>query len=108
MIWMQKQKRISSIWKFRIGIEAMFDLKLPDASSVKPIKADSCAVGKGWISPPWLPLCGLVFGFDSPIYFQAIAIARQYIGFQILRSLFIFADVFLDRCAFQSIGSKTF
>ena len=50
MIWMQKQRRISSIWDFRIVIEAMFDLKLPDASSVKPIKADSCAVGKGWIS----------------------------------------------------------
>jgi hypothetical protein len=47
---MQKQKRIINIWDFLIAIEAMFELKLPDASSLKPIKYDSCAVGKGWSS----------------------------------------------------------
>src|SRR5664280_3743156 len=55
MIWMQKQKRISSIWEFRIAIEAMFNLELADASSVKPIKADLCRIGKRQPASLWHP-----------------------------------------------------
>ena len=64
---MQKQRRFSSIWALRIGIDARFNLELADASSVNPIKADLCQIGKRKPASLWHPL-GVIY--SVPVSFS--------------------------------------